>query len=235
MGKTIDKEFADPRVSQESLVSFYKAIREAERIVISRQPDLLIGPLRGAEPIIKSIGIIASLECHKLPTVLYIGTGCIDSLFEGQQRLNPKPLSDEQKLDLVKESLSPYVIQRNEKFRLCLIDEVNGGGSIVKNYDYINGALRIFYPKTDFNLEAIAICNPQEKCGRFKQLMRMRKITPLYVADLFTVDRTRYLTPLVRKGHNVEQKGKYPKDLKSELYNELARLHTVSIYEAQKP
>jgi hypothetical protein len=220
-----DVALKDYKVSEQAVLSFYKAICKAEYLVNSRKPNLLVGPLRGAEPIIESLKIIAGLEGHEFPPVLYVETGSIDKVLEEGKILSPKPLRDEQKVQLVGQRLEPHVQDYGKLLNLCLIDEVESGGSIVKNYDYINGALRIFYPSTDYNLEAIAICGPKDKCGRFKQLWEMGRITPLFVDDLFTVDRTGYLSPLVRTGDNVQQKGAYPKDLKSGLYNEVIKLH----------
>jgi len=109
---------------------------------------------------------------------------------------------------------------------LCLVDEVHSGGSITKNFDYINGALRIYYPEVDFDLEAVGICGQQEKCRKFNQLRDMGRLTPFYTDNLFTVDKTRYLSPLVRVNGDVVQEGRYPKDLKGDLYKEIARIHT---------
>jgi len=211
------------QILPDSIKSFYEAVREAEYIVASRKPDLIIAPLRGAEPIIESMRVIAELEGRKLPEVAYVETGTLDSRQDGKPL---RPLFPKKKVELVRARLSQYIEKSDGHLKVCLIDEVISGGSIVKNYDYVNGALRLFYPNVEFELSAIAICEGGIiKCGRFEQLRGMRRITPLFVDDLFTIDRTRFLTPLVRRGDEVRQEGEYPRNSKPMLYAELERLH----------
>ncbi|MFH0863295.1 MAG: hypothetical protein V1875_09765 [Candidatus Altiarchaeota archaeon] len=211
------------RVSKEQVMSFYEAIREAEYIVASRKPDFIVAPLRGAEPLIESMAVVADLEGRDMPEVVYIETGTIGSRIDGKPL---RPLFPEGKVALVSERLGSRFRGKDGRLSICLVDEVESGGSIVKNFDYVNGAMRLYYPKVDFDLYAVGICSrSREKCGRFVQLLGMGKITPLYVDDLFTVDRTRFLSPLVRKDDDVRRQGLYPGDSKNELYNNIERIH----------
>jgi len=213
----------DVRISEDRLMSFYQAIKRAEYIVSSRKPDLLIAPLRGAEPIIESMRVIARLEGHELPEVVYVETGTITAREDGKPL---RPLFPHAKVDLVDKRLTPHLEGSVRPLRLCLIDEVEQGGSIVKNFDYVNGAMRLMHPGVDFELFAIAICSRgTEKCEGFNQLRMMGRIFPLFVDDLFTVDRVRFLSPLVRRGDDVQREGEYPRDSKRILYSEIERLH----------
>ena len=60
----------DWKVSDSMIESFYAAVCQAEHYIALRRPNLIVGPLRGAEPIIESIRIIAELEGRQLPDVL---------------------------------------------------------------------------------------------------------------------------------------------------------------------
>ncbi len=212
--------------SLESIVSFYEAIKLAERIVATEKPDLIVGPLRGAEPIIESMRVIAGLEGRELPRVVYIETGSIDHIFDGEVRKNPIPLNTKQKLGIVISRLAPYLVN-HWGLSVLLVDEVEHGGSIVKNYDLVNEALNFYYPRANYDFKAVAICGPQDKCSKFEQLTRMGKIIPVYVRDLFTVDKTKFLSPLIRRSDDVRREGTYPMDLKPKLYAQIVDLHTI--------
>lgn len=211
--------------SLESIVSFYEGIKIAERTVATEKPDLIVGPLRGAEPIIESMRVIASLEGREFPQVVYIETGCIDHVFDGMVRKNPVSLNVEQKLGIVMSRLAPYLDNHGGKLSVLIVDEVERGGSIVKNYDLVNKALHFSCSQANYDLKAVAICGPQDKCAKFEQLTRMGKIIPVYVRDLFTVDKTKFLSPLIRRSDDVRREGTYPMDLKPKLYTQIADLH----------
>lgn len=216
--------FIDTKVSEAEIRSFYEATRRAEYLLASRNPNLIVAPLRGAEPLIESMRIIAKLNGRELPEVVYVETGTIDHICEDGERSEPKALSSEQKMELVGSRLQPH-LEGQDCVHLCLVDEVENGGSIVKNLDYVNGTLRILNPDIQFDLWALGICGPKEKARKFDKLLGMGKLFPIHVIDLFTIDRTRYLSPLVRKNGNVTQTGEYPRDIKTDLYAEIGKLH----------
>ena len=101
----------DRKVTQEIMDSFYRAVSNAEYRIAARQPDLIVGPLRGAEPILESMGLIARFNGRELPEILYVETGCLGGP-------NPKPLGEEEKLELVKRRLEPHVEKKRTAFKL---------------------------------------------------------------------------------------------------------------------
>ncbi len=215
----------DQKVSKSALYSLYKALALAEEHIANKAPDLIIGPLRGSEPLIESMKIIADMNKRAFPNVLYIETGCIDSIVNDNTRFDPRALEEAQKVALVKKRLYPYVSGRKREINMSIIDEVVRGGSILKNYDYVNGAMKLYYPEKKFKLNAVGIAGPEAKTYYFEQMRAIGLLKAFFVENLFTVDRTRFLTPLIRTGDDVVQQGAYKRSVKSDLYDAIREIH----------
>ncbi len=229
--------------SQDELESFYIAIKIVYRIILASRPDAIIAPLRGAEPLIKSVQLLASLEgkSKRIPPVHYPRTGeqTAERVFR-KERIRDSFAADMVKAmtDAQKEKELPKIfekiIERHKKGhpKILLLDEVFQGGSIVgtlKRLDSCN-----YLRGNRAKIFAIGIANePTPKNAEYKNLLNRRRIREIRVKRLFTIDSPQFIYPLVERMFlgvrrrrpmiGVTRRGLTGK---LDLYRDLSELHT---------
>ena len=163
------------------------------------RPDIIIVPLRGGEPLIRGIQLIASLErrSSELPMICFLKIGEINPEMSGY----PVPIHQQDKDRIVREKLATTFKKIGKtNLKILLLDEAQYGGSISKNFQIIERAMKkIGYP--DSKLGAIAIAEHKlQRRPLFKRLVEEKKIFVIPVEKLVTTDRQQYLLNLIRRG-----------------------------------
>jgi len=215
------------RISERYITSFYDAINQTYLAILEARPQYILVPFRGAEPILRGVQLLASLDRNssKMPRVIPLMIGEIDREISD----HPYSFSEEEKrADIMKRLGRLKLPIGHPSFsipaRLLIIDEVQKGGSMSKNFGYVESALKKL--RVVAELSGIAIAETGKKRHeRFSALERERRIRPIFVEKLFTVDKQHFLPDLQRVDSN-RTKTRIPNSAeRMELFENLQRIH----------
>lgn len=211
------KEFRAQRMhpySLKEILAFYRACYGIYLHITGNRPDVIVAPLRGADPIIKTVRLIASLERNSeaIPTVVYPRTGEQSALPEKKvySHIPPKYIESmsvsEKKRELL--DMLGRVVERKkpgQPVKVLLVDEAFSGGSISSHYSIIKELIRKHRWKV--SLSAIAVTTRHEKVehksGEYVRLRSEKKIREFSVPWLFTTDSPSFLQPLIESRRSV--------------------------------
>lgn len=155
--RKLKKRQKPPAYNEAEILSFYGAINGAYEEIKKVKPDIIVAPLRGAEPLIKSIRLVAGLEkaSWAIPKVAYVKTGQFTADYvpgkklveRVEQRLVPAPTHGEKK-KIIDSALAPHAEKLNkDNPHIMLLDEAMRGGSITESYEILREFLRERYPR----------------------------------------------------------------------------------------
>ncbi len=218
------KDLMSTRYSLDELFGFHEAILHAYRDINAHQSDAIISPLRGSEPLVKSVKLIASLERNSaaLPKVYYpkvgqvnygkFAPGVIKSI-GGDFAVTHDQIETEQKKEMLRIvdgvfKDAHYPKHPKKRIMITVLDEVYSGGSISKNVSLLEEALQEVTTRRlkrgdkvpTVYIKVIAIANKDSyRCKEYRAL-RARGIVREYVVPrLFTTDSPHFLYPLVKE------------------------------------
>ncbi|MFH0970204.1 MAG: hypothetical protein V1776_01960 [Candidatus Diapherotrites archaeon] len=189
------------------LLGFYRACYAVYRQIIHRRPTVIIAPLRGAEPILKTIHLIASLERKSslMPPVMYPRTGEQSDLDNGlvfdtiPARFRESMTHAQKKKELT-DMLGQVMssVKRQKPVRVMLIDEAFSGGSISEHFSLLDGIIRERnWNASLFGASVTTKRTPKSKV--YSRLLWEGRIKQYDVPWLFTTDSMKFLFPLSGK------------------------------------
>ncbi len=205
------KEFKAQRkhpYSIQEIVFFYRACYGLYRQILAERPDIIVAPLRGADPIVKTIRLIASLErkSSSIPTIVYPRTGEQHRVPEKRQYTHVPPIYEEsmtisQKRRELEDMIQRAVDKRNGRgvTTVFLIDEAFSGGSVSQHYHLLDDLIQ--QKKWNMKLRAFSVVTKHEKVASkssaYTRLVKEGRITEFEVPWLFTTDSPLFLYPLI--------------------------------------
>ena len=188
--------------SDDVMESFYAGIVRAYQLILETRPDVIVIPLRGAEPLWKFIRSLANSDrcSSELPLACHLRLGEYHAL-DGEgvyQIAGGAGFEDKEKF--VREGLSRVLGRlNNPQPTVCILDEAFNGGSIVKNYALVHDYLGREWPTAEDRLFCIAISDSRgDKTQKFKRMVESGGIVEVPVKALFTMDSPYYLYTLVK-------------------------------------
>ncbi|MEK6959067.1 MAG: hypothetical protein AABW59_03425, partial [archaeon] len=134
------------------LTDYYEALYAAYRSIIAQRPTAIIAPLRGAEPLAKTLMLFASYE-HKsslMPMFYYPKIGQISKGVKSYfvNKVAPDYAAsleaDEKKAEIsriVDRIITRAHESKSRQMRILLLDEVIGGGSITTSFGLLSEVL----------------------------------------------------------------------------------------------
>ncbi|MFH0954688.1 MAG: hypothetical protein V1777_01135 [Candidatus Micrarchaeota archaeon] len=199
------REQAAHPYSFEELDHFYEVCYEIYRQIVHQRPDLIIAPLRGSDPIIKTVLLIASLERKSklIPKIVYPRTGeQTDIPFQRGYASVPAKLREAMTEDQKQKELLALVGPKIEAckpghaLKLFLVDEAFSGGSISQHYRLLENLIR--EKGWRVRMRAISVASrPVPKSSGYRRLVNAKKIREFSVPWLFTTDSPLFLHPLI--------------------------------------
>jgi len=214
------------RISDRYITSFYDAINQTYLAILETKPHYILVPFRGAEPILRGVQLLASLDHNssKMPRVIPLMIGEIDRAKSD----HPYSFSEEEKRADIMKRLKRLTLPEGSLFlsppKLLLIDEVQKGGSMSKNFGYIESALKKL--RITAELSGIAVAETgKSRHQRFSALERERRIRPIFVEKLFTVDKQHFLPDLQRVNPSRTKTHIPDSAERMELFENLQRIH----------
>ncbi|MFA5930778.1 MAG: hypothetical protein WC821_00535 [archaeon] len=206
----------------EELYGFYTGIYHAYQSIVYQGSNAIISPLRGAEPLVKSINLLATYEGNnsRIPRLYYPRVGQVNygETKKVVAKVNPDfastrtQIATEQKREM-RRTLESIIKTNNpihdsrKRIVITLLDEVFSGGALAKNFSIMEEALneinaerikrRLPMQKVAFNVIAIADSGVK-RCSEYQHLKSMRMVKEFVVPRLFTTDNPRFLFPLIK-------------------------------------
>ena len=174
------------------LADYFKALYQTYSEIINAKADILVVPLRGAEPLLRGIQLIASYnkKSSEMPRLCFLKIGEIE---KAESEPKHSFTIDEQQIEAVRmlgKSLS--AINKKGPFKILLLDEASKGGSISKNVKLLEHALRKIGGAGE--IKAISITEKgKPRCNNFTNMVRSGKINPIFVEKLLTTDKKKFL------------------------------------------
>lgn len=179
---------------------FFEALYTAYQKILKLRPDIIVVPLRGAEPLLRGIQLFASLErkSNMMPRACFLRIGEINK----KESTHPYSLDDEaQRGEVDKRIIDAVKKIQKDNPSILLLDETVSGGSIAKNYAMVQRALSRY--RSGAHLRSIAIAEVgRERFRGFNQLVAGGKIEPIFVQRLFTIDKENLLLELIRESRS---------------------------------
>jgi hypothetical protein len=186
----------------QELTSFFKATYAAYRKIISTQPQVIIAPFRGAEPIMKAIFLYASLEgkSHQMPKVAWprAGEQSIEHSIKVEKlsKNHAPAMSTEEKKQEFERIIHQAVKRSNGKpTRVVVVDEVIHGGSITNTIALLKNASDKMGKNVTISGFAIAEMGQVLK-GEYRHLRSKGTINEFPVRRMFITDSPLFLRPL---------------------------------------
>ncbi len=202
------RELAKHPYSLHELTYFYRACYELYRHIVVERPDVIIAPLRGAEPIVKTIRLIASLEKKSslIPLIVYPRTGEQHkverkNMYESLPPQFEESMTPRQKKRELDDMISRVFGTKNGKRHksIFLIDEAFSGGSVSTHYRLIDQLIREH--SWNASLRTFSVTTKHQKVSQkssdYLRLLREGRITEVEVPWLFTTDSPFFLQPLI--------------------------------------
>lgn len=159
------------------------------------RPDLIIFPLRGAQPFSAAYHTLGEVYREPVPNLLLppLGT-CFDLERNAEHGLTPK-----EKASIIEDGLETYFSAHPNTVNILLVDEVMNGGTIVQHFQLVNEYLRRNHRNARFNVCAIEHGQHQPS-PRYRQQATRHSFERVRVESLFVMDREQYLPRVTRNG-----------------------------------
>jgi hypothetical protein len=177
---------------------YYEALHQAYLHVLEAKPDIIVVPLRGAEPLWRGIQLIASLErrSSELPRACFLRIGEIE---RGESKHPYSFRVDQQQAETVKRlSKSIKAVGKKEGLKVLLLDEASRGGSVTKNMGLVKHALKRV--AGGWEAKAVAVVESEKmRHPPFERMAGRGEITPVFLRKIPTMDKKMFLLRLVRE------------------------------------
>jgi len=177
------------------VVSFCKGMNEMYEFGRSINPDLIIFPLRGAQPFSAAYAKISELNNVKNPEMLLLPIGTFLDIHMKKERGMTKP----EKIEITEQNLDTYFCDNPKARQVLLVDEVLNGGTILTNFNLINNYLMTCFPDAKLNVCAIEH-GQYEQRGKYKNQAKKHDFCKIRVDSLFVMDRPQYLPKVSKNG-----------------------------------
>lgn len=194
--------------SVEELESYYHSLYSAYRTILASKPDLVVVPLRGAEPLAKAVRLFATLErkSSQLPSFVYprLGEQTIEegTVVDRFSMAKAKTISDRDRKRECSRVVDKAIKERKKRNGrrtdpiILVLDEVVQGGSITKTIGLLREAAAT--KGKSIITTAIAVSDSgREKSAEYRHLVSLGIIKEYPVKRLFTVDSPTFLRPLI--------------------------------------
>ena len=174
------------------LFSFCNGMHQMYLYAREINPDLVLFPLRGAQPFAASYTKIAALKEEPTPDFLLLPLGTCTDI----ERKVLRGLTKPEKERVVERNLDVYFAAKPSTRRVLLVDEVMNGGTILEHHHLVSKYLQERY--SDSELRTCGIENgSHEPRGRYKNRAAKHGFYRVRVDTLFVMDREQFL-PKVR-------------------------------------
>ncbi len=222
--KKAHREVMSTHYSLDELFGFYNAMFHTYRDIYAQRSDAIVSPLRGSEPLVKSVKLVAGLEGHSsaLPKVYYPKVGQVNygkysggviPHIGGDYAVTHNQVETEQKKEMnrIVEGVfrdAHYPKHPKKRILITVLDEVYSGGSISKNVQLLEEALQEVTTKRlkkggkvpTVYIRVIAIANKNSyRCKEYRSLLSRGIVKEFVVPKLFTTDSPHFLYPLVKE------------------------------------
>ncbi len=202
--------------SQKEILEYYNAIYRSYLSIISQKPAAILAPLRGSEPLMKSINLIASLErkSSEIPRTYYPRIGQLNQnvnttkvVDKAPPSFAPSPSQKAQYREtkrsierIIKNHIKNSKNSRKKPIKITIIDEVQRGGSLTQFTNMVEKILSEKRNKYRINFNVISIAETGKKrCPEYIHLKQISNVKEFKVARLFTTDSPKFLFPLTKK------------------------------------
>ncbi|MDD5111841.1 MAG: hypothetical protein PHG85_04805 [Candidatus Altiarchaeota archaeon] len=139
---------------QDLAYSMYEGLREAYSRITSNKPDLLVAPLRGAEPLLRGIQAMADSDgrSNALPPYVFLEIGEAGGRPADKDWTEANRRRIENKLGAALKGLG------KEDADVMMLDETQHGVAFGRNYRQIKEFLNARFPKARLRAIAISDC-----------------------------------------------------------------------------
>ncbi len=209
------------RISEKYLNSFYDAVHQTYLSILKERPDYILVPFRGADPILKGVQLLASIDRNssKMPRVIPLLIGEISR----EKSTHPYSFREDEKIAEIGRRLQRLKGLKGTP-KLIIVDEVQKGGSMSKNFGYVENALRRMGISAELSGIGIAETGtPRHE--RFSVLEQQGKIKPIFVEKLFTVDKQVFLPEIRRTDSNSTHISSHNLNERMEIFEKLQQMH----------
>lgn len=211
---------------QDLVYSMYEGLEQAYGIILSDKPDLIVVPLRGAEPLYRGIQAMADSDglSSSLPPHVLLEVGEFTGPHQGfdWDRENPKTIK--RKLGAALQKLG------KEDPTVMLLDETQHGVVFARNFLHLKAYLAGEHPKA--RLKAIAVSDAMRSGGRIpSERLAGEDIAVIGVKRLISMDEHERLPRLEwdAGGKRIAHAPSKPDELMTRLslIEDIQRLHNL--------